>query len=141
MANLYQCRSSPSPLCPICGVRDEFITHLLLECSWVRGIWFGGCLNLRMSHLESTSWASWLLQMFESVRGSKEVTCHLLSYISFTCWHIWIARCNFLFNHQQIHPPRIIEAISHSAFAFKEATSTPTSSLLPCPQIVNPTSG
>ena len=137
MANLYQRRSSPSPLCPICGVRDESITHLLLNCPWVKGIWFGGCLNLRMNHSESTTWASWLLQMYDSVKGSKEVRSHLLSYISFTCWHIWIARCNFLFNHQQIYPSRIIVAISHSATAFKEATSIPTTSLLPCPQATN----
>ncbi|KAM0997408.1 hypothetical protein ACFX2C_007296 [Malus domestica] len=94
-----------------------------------------------MNLLEANSWAGWLLQMFDSVRGLKKVTCHLLSYISFTCWHIWIARCNFLFNNQQIHPPRIIEAISHSAFTFKEATSTPISSLRPCLQVVNPHSG
>ena len=135
MANLYQRRSSSSPLCPICGVGNETITHLLLQCSWVRGIWFGGCLNFRSNQLDASSWACWLSQMFVSVRGSKEVSRHIFFYISFTCWHIWIARCNFLFNHQQIHPPRILEAISRSALAFIDATSIPASPTVPCPLI------
>ena len=46
----------------------------------------------------------------------------------------WLARCNFVFNHQRIHPPRIIEAISHSATTFKDATSSPSSPIMPCPQ-------
>ncbi|KAM1057325.1 hypothetical protein ACFX2A_031281 [Malus domestica] len=125
MANLYQRQSSPSLLCPICKSHDESIEHMFLKCPWIDGVWFGGTLNIRANRLQDSNWVDWLLQMFKSTIGSKEVHIMLLSYIAFTCWHIWKSRYDFLFNNLILNPRRVLVAISLSVSAFKESIPSP----------------
>ncbi|XP_068319813.1 uncharacterized protein [Pyrus communis] len=139
MANLYQRRSSPSPLCPICKSHDETVEHLFLLCLWVEVIWFRGSLNLRINRTEITTWANWLLQIYDSAKGSKEVRNNLFSYIAFTCWHIWKSRCNFQFNQQQIHPRQVIMASSLSATTFNAVRVV--HSISPMPRLSEPIDG
>lgn len=47
-----------------------------------------------------------------------------MSYIAFTCWHIWKTRCNFLFNQQPINPRQVVLAISTSIGAFLDANQS-----------------
>ncbi|CAN6568827.1 unnamed protein product [Malus baccata var. baccata] len=84
MANLFQMRSAPSPLCPICMKQDETIVYLFLLCPWVEAVWFGGSLGMRINQTDTSSWASWLLQRFDSTRGASEVILAIsLSVTSF----------------------------------------------------------
>ncbi|CAN6570663.1 unnamed protein product [Malus baccata var. baccata] len=53
----------------------------------------------------------------------------MLSYVATTCWFIWKARCNFLFNQQPIVPRQIIAVITQSVAAFKEYTQATVCSL------------
>ncbi|KAM1035501.1 hypothetical protein ACFX2I_038642 [Malus domestica] len=53
----------------------------------------------------------------------------MLSYVTTTCWYIWKARCNFLFNQQPIFPRQIIAVITHSVAAFKESSQATVISL------------
>lgn len=85
MENLARRRSAQSPLCPICQLQEETIEHLFLQCPWVSAIWRGGCFSLRVGISATVSWAHWLLQVFTSVKGSKEVSLKMFSYIAFTC--------------------------------------------------------
>lgn len=71
--------------------------------------------------------------MYDSANGSMEVRINRLSYIDYTCWHIWKSRCDFQFNNQTIYPRRVIDAISHSVSAFKETISRPSTTSLPSP--------
>ncbi|KAM1672856.1 hypothetical protein ACFXTN_037708 [Malus domestica] len=114
MKNLYIRRSSPSPICPLCNSFDESIEHLFLFCPWVEVVWFGGRLNLRPNRQQVSSWASWLMQMGAAENGSAEVRIDRISYIAFTCWHIWKSRCDFQFNNQVIYPSRVVAAVSRS---------------------------
>ncbi|CAN6686918.1 unnamed protein product [Malus baccata var. baccata] len=113
MANLFQRRSSSSLLCPICKLYEETIEHLFLQCPWVEVIWFGGNLGLRIIRTEITTWANWLLQVYDSAKGSKVVRNNL---------------CNFQFNNEQINPRKVIMASSLSASTFKEASLAPSNS-------------
>ncbi|KAM3002069.1 hypothetical protein FF2_038272 [Malus domestica] len=54
---------------------------------------------------------------------------NMLSYVATTCWYIWKARCNFLFNQQPIFPRQIIAVITHSVAAFKESSQATVISL------------
>lgn len=94
-------------------------------------VWFGVSLNLRVNRSEITSWARWLLQMYESANGEKELRNHMMSYIAITCWHIWKARCNFQFNQIPISPSQVLAAISHSSTTFRDAWSTQTTPEVP----------
>ncbi|CAN6543682.1 unnamed protein product [Malus baccata var. baccata] len=122
MKNLYIRRSFPSPICPLCNSQDESIEHLFLFCPWVEVVWFGGMLNLRPIRQHVSSWASWLVQMGAAENGSAEVRINRISYIAFTCWHIWKSRCEFQFNNQAIYPSRVVAAVSRSVTAYQEST-------------------
>ncbi|KAM1621464.1 hypothetical protein ACFX1S_020139 [Malus domestica] len=111
MANLYQRRSSPSPLCPICKTHDESVDHMLLRCPWVEGVWFGGMLSIRAHRQQASNWADWLLLMLESAHG-----------------------CDFLFNNLNLNPMRVLDAISLSVSVFKDSIPTTGTSPLPSPR-------
>nr|XP_028950430.1 uncharacterized protein LOC103405620 isoform X1 [Malus domestica]XP_028950431.1 uncharacterized protein LOC103405620 isoform X1 [Malus domestica]XP_028950432.1 uncharacterized protein LOC103405620 isoform X1 [Malus domestica]XP_028950433.1 uncharacterized protein LOC103405620 isoform X1 [Malus domestica]XP_028950434.1 uncharacterized protein LOC103405620 isoform X1 [Malus domestica] len=126
MKNLYIRRSSLSPICPLCNSNDESIEHLFLFCPWVEVVWFGGMLNLRPHPLHVSSWANWIVQMGDLETGSMEVRINRLSYIAFTCWHIWKSRCDFQFNNQVIYPNRVVAAISRSVSAYQDFINRPS---------------
>ena len=120
-ANLFRRKSSPSPMCPLCNRHDETTEHLFLRCPWVVTVWFGGCLNLRLQGMDLCDWVVWLKETFLSVRGTKEEKCERLQYVAFCCWHIWLARCDFVFNQKTICPNQVLAAIAFSINAFKDA--------------------
>ncbi|KAM1498581.1 hypothetical protein ACFX10_021399 [Malus domestica] len=108
--NLFMRRSSSSTLCPICNRYEESLVHLFLQCSWVEeAIWLGSIVGL--------------------ANGQSGVRNDMLSYVATTCWFIWKARCNFLFNQQPIVPRQIIAVITQSVAAFKEYTQATVCSL------------
>ena len=65
-----------------------------------------------------SSWLEWVLSASNVHGGLNDDMLSLLSYVTFTCWHIWKARCNLLYNNSQLNPTQIICAISNSAGAF-----------------------
>lgn len=109
------------PLCLICNAQEESIEHLLVLCLCVELVWFGGELVIRLHRHEVTTWPAWLITCLEAVSGLKSDKSRVLSYIAFTCWHIWKTRCNFLFNQQPINHQQVILTISTSIGAFLAA--------------------
>ncbi|CAN6581577.1 unnamed protein product [Malus baccata var. baccata] len=68
-ANLFKCRSSPSPICPLCNSKEESMIHLFLQCPWVEEVWHGRMLTRGLRRGEVTSWANWLGVISDSVNG------------------------------------------------------------------------
>ncbi|KAM1476581.1 hypothetical protein ACFXTO_038550 [Malus domestica] len=104
MEALYRRKSAASPICPICHTHEESIEHLFLL--WVET--FG--LVIRAND------------------KSKPDLERVLSLIAFSCWHIWKARCCFLFQQKHINPLQVLSAISTSVGVFLEATESPSMS-------------
>lgn len=46
-----------------------------------------------------------------------------MSYIAFSCWSIWKARCDEVFNLRISSSTRTVRAIENASFAFLEAYS------------------
>ena len=90
-------RSYSDPLCPICHCHDESLEHLFLLCPWVQPVWFGGALNYKVACNGINSWVMWLQEVFSSNFGPSYDKLRFQSYIAFTCWFIWKARCDFVF--------------------------------------------
>ncbi|KAM2035155.1 hypothetical protein EV2_039176 [Malus domestica] len=130
MEALYRRKLAASPICPICHTHEESIKHLFLLCPWVETIWFGGALNYRVNRSEVTSWRNWLLAVIRANDKSKPDLERVLSLIAFSCWHIWKARCCFLFQHKHINPLQVLSAISTSVGAFLKATQSPSMSAM-----------
>ncbi|CAN6701341.1 unnamed protein product [Malus baccata var. baccata] len=121
MAGLFQRIPSLSPMCPICLDHVESVEHMLLLCPWVKPVWYGGILNFRMDRAKFTALGTWLLSLINLDLGSTRDKEIILSHFAFTCWHVWNARCNFLFNHGSISPNHVLLAISSPSAAFLEA--------------------
>lgn len=132
MENLFKKRSAQSPVCPLCNIHEESVEHLFILCPWVKLVWFGSALNLKINQDQISTWADWLIDISRIARGSKSKVNWKLSYIGFTCWQIWKVICNALFNQVPGNPWQVVISISNMAGAFTKASthcSTPLSSV------------
>ncbi|CAL2247331.1 unnamed protein product [Prunus armeniaca] len=71
--NMFKRKISSSPICPICCNEIETVEHMLLLCTWVVPIWFGGQLNLRIDKFSISTFANWLLTTVEQSRPSPDI--------------------------------------------------------------------
>ncbi|KAI8547258.1 hypothetical protein RHMOL_Rhmol07G0180600 [Rhododendron molle] len=53
--NLVRRKCGVSKGCPICGVVDESIEHVIFDCEWVRAVWFGCNVYLNLNQENSSS--------------------------------------------------------------------------------------
>ncbi|XP_068323301.1 uncharacterized protein [Pyrus communis] len=115
---LFRRRSSQVSTCPICCCHDETIEHIFLSCSWVAPIWFGGALGYKVDRLSLPDWLEWILAVFSPNFCISGDSKWRRSYIVFTCWCIWKARCDFVFNGVSINPSKVLAAISAVVSSF-----------------------
>ena len=113
----------PSPLCPICRCEEETTEHLFLLCPWVQSVWFGGNLCYRVDGSVIPSWTSWLQTILSSSTSNFADQGWVHSNVAFTCWFIWKARCQFVFNQVCVNPSNVVFAISNDVGCFFAACS------------------
>ncbi|CAN6681158.1 unnamed protein product [Malus baccata var. baccata] len=121
---LFTRRLSSSPSCPLCQSADETVEHVFLRCPWVAAVWFGGALNYKVDVVGIDSWARWLQAVFSSNWGSSADRQWFQAYVSFSCWFIWKARCDFVFNQVPINPSKVIFSLSTAFGNFLLAVSS-----------------
>ncbi|XP_068339108.1 uncharacterized protein [Pyrus communis] len=122
---LFRRRSSQNSTCPICCCHDETTEHMFLSCSWVEPIWFGGALGYKVDRLSLPDWVDWIQAVFSPNMCTTGDSKWRRSYIVVTCWCIWKARCDFVFNGVPLCPPKVLVAITlavSSFFGAKAAT-------------------
>ncbi|KAF7807956.1 reverse transcriptase [Senna tora] len=102
---LFKRKCALSPLCHICGKEVETIEHALLLCRWVREVWFGGPLSIRIStSLVSRFdvWAQAFLVENKDLEDSGRVA------FAYTCWEVWKRRCDVIFKGVDPNPSSCI---------------------------------
>ena len=125
MAILFRKRSAPSPICPICLGQEKTIEHLFLQCPWVVSVWANGALNFLCRRSDCSNWVRWWLSVFSTNLGSSESSVWVLSYVAFSCWHIWRSQCDFVFNNVPVNSARTLMGISNAVAEFFNAWSAP----------------
>ncbi|KAB2616581.1 hypothetical protein D8674_023169 [Pyrus ussuriensis x Pyrus communis] len=115
---LFRQRSSQTSTYPICCCHDETTEHMFLSCSWVEPIWFGGALGYKVDRLSLPDWVDWFQAVFSPNMCTTGDTKWQRSYIVFTCWCIWKARCDFVFNGVPLCPPKVLAAITMAVSSF-----------------------
>ncbi|KAB2630796.1 hypothetical protein D8674_008315 [Pyrus ussuriensis x Pyrus communis] len=115
---LYRRRSSLTSTCPICCCHDETIEHIFLSCSWVEPIWFGGALGYKLDRLSLPSWLEWIQKVFSPNLCNFGDTMWRQSYIVFTCWCIWKARCDLVFKGMSVNPLKVLADVSAAMSSF-----------------------
>ncbi|KAI5336490.1 hypothetical protein L3X38_015758 [Prunus dulcis] len=115
--NLYKRRLSTSHLCPICLESPESIEHMLVLCPWTACVWFGSAIGYRVDLQNFTSLDRWLGSLLRGESMFSPNSRWILSVVAFTCWHIWKARCKFVYNDIPIVPAA---TRSHACLAVSE---------------------
>lgn len=87
--------------CPLCENHEESISHLFLECPYVKAVWCIalGSLYLRIcwpSSLQDfiSSWDRHYMGSLKTKSSFKSVWLALTKYI---CWQLWLSRNSLIF--------------------------------------------
>ncbi|KAB2601993.1 hypothetical protein D8674_002998 [Pyrus ussuriensis x Pyrus communis] len=75
-------------------------------------------LGYKMDHLSLPSWSDWIQGVFSPNLCNSEDIRWRQSYIVFTCWCIWKARCAFVFKGVPINPLMVLAAVSEAVSSF-----------------------
>ncbi|ONH90045.1 hypothetical protein PRUPE_8G032200 [Prunus persica] len=119
--NLYRSKIIDSPVCPICGVEEETIEHLLFLCPWTNAVRFVVPLNYIVDMRGFSSVDRWLKGVINFQGLSKREVHFLLTNISFICWEIWKTGCNFVFKSSHIDPRLTIDRAIQNRREFLDA--------------------
>lgn len=123
-SNLFQCKYASSPLCPVCNDCEETMEHIFLLCPWVFRVWIGGPLSFQINRSSITTLAEWVYVVVNQNLGCKEDIDQSMMYLVFTCWFIWRARCDAVFNGVKPIPCITNWAIITALESFKLASSS-----------------
>ncbi|XP_062014653.1 uncharacterized protein LOC133731252 [Rosa rugosa] len=83
-------------------------------------VWFGSPLGIRIDKQKISKFDKWLQEIHSSSSTAADRKW-LLTLISFFCWKIWTARCEFIYQMKPILPQSIILSGSNLASEFGEA--------------------
>jgi hypothetical protein len=61
--NLFKKGVKCDPLCPRCGDQKETISHVFLDCEWVRQVWLASSLSINLSSTSNPNITKWLHHM------------------------------------------------------------------------------
>ena len=75
-------------------------------------------MGYKMDRLSLPSWSDWIQGVFSPNLCNSEDIMWRQSYIVFTCWCFWKARCDFVFNGVSINPSKVLAAISAAVSSF-----------------------
>ncbi|KAB2601289.1 hypothetical protein D8674_002294 [Pyrus ussuriensis x Pyrus communis] len=75
-------------------------------------------LGYKMDRLSLPSWSDWIQGVFSPNLCNSEDIMWRQSYIVFTCWCIWKARCDFVFKGVPINPLKVLAAVSAMVSSF-----------------------
>lgn len=84
-------------------------------------VWFGGALSYKVDCVRISSWVLWLQAVLSTNIGASIDRHWFQACIVFTCWFIWKARCEFVFNQVSVNPIQVIFAISSGLDSFLHA--------------------
>ncbi|OMO59554.1 reverse transcriptase [Corchorus capsularis] len=110
------------PVCPCCSKFPETIEHTLLLCDWVLPVWFG-VIGIRVNRDQIRTLDEWLMTVLRDSGQGKEYQIHLGTAIVVTCWFIWKARCQHVFEKAELRPDIIVPIIQRFILELEDANS------------------
>ncbi|XP_026429504.1 uncharacterized protein LOC113325851 [Papaver somniferum] len=89
--------------CPFCEQHLETSTHVIINCSLSRAVWFS-TLGSTANNLNNLS--DWVCNWFDDFHG-KLINDQILIIRCIVAWCIWNERCDKLFQNSQSTPEKI----------------------------------
>ena len=109
-------RQHMDSLCPRCQ-SPETTLHILRDCPWAREIWSQtpGILPISFFALPLQDWLQ------ENANSERTTHPYLIPWkvlFSFTCWKLWLARNERIFNHKSITQHALLHSSVQAATKF-----------------------
>ncbi|XP_021984690.2 uncharacterized protein LOC110880476 [Helianthus annuus] len=98
----------PDPVCPMCEVYDESITHLMIECGFADGMWVA-VLNWCKIRYSGLMTVEELLQIQDHMQVSKWGKKIIRGIVMIACWALWKERNKKVFDGSS---PRVVEVVA-----------------------------
>lgn len=96
------------------------MNHCLLQCQWVRPVWFGGLLQLDMAGGLIEPFTAWLEGRFQALAQRGEGVEEAAAYLSLSLWEIWKMRNEAVFRGIRPSPTFCLQKIQ---IALRESRS------------------
>ncbi|XP_042509137.1 uncharacterized protein LOC122084769 [Macadamia integrifolia] len=105
------------PHFPRCGNIQESIELILLTCPFACSVWLGCSLSHKVPEGNGIIFHEWIngWKIFSS--KGKKASKELISLCTFICWHLWLARNDFLYGKKVWSPLEVIQVAENH---FKE---------------------
>jgi hypothetical protein len=84
--NLFKKGVNCDPLCPRCDGYKETLSHVFLECEWVKQVWLASPLTINLSTVHNPNIINWIYHMVMNTRMES------MEIITSTLYSIWYAR-------------------------------------------------
>ncbi|XP_028087816.1 uncharacterized protein LOC114288493 [Camellia sinensis] len=84
----------------------ESIKHILFHCDWVRAVWFGCNLGLRIGSDLIASALQWTVSLMQSCSQALDRR-EMVSRVATVGWCIWNSRNNWVFQQCSVDPHRV----------------------------------
>lgn len=94
------------PSCPMCDL-PESCEHLIFGCSWTKHVW-NEMLGLSDAQHGCNSILQWMMHCSKDDMLPRQVTAARWAITLATCWEIWRARCNWVFQQRRPYPGKVV---------------------------------
>ncbi|KAJ0576475.1 putative reverse transcriptase zinc-binding domain-containing protein [Helianthus annuus] len=103
-------------LCPRCGLCDEDLLHIFVNCLWSKSIWWSILTWLRVSFPFNIGSIDDLIGYIKSQPGDAKWKKMVYTIALATVWRIWLARNEKAFKDNSIPVSKSVDHIKEDAF-------------------------
>ncbi|CAL8989014.1 unnamed protein product [Prunus brigantina] len=111
---------------------------MLVLCPWTSCVWFGSAIGYRVDVQSFTSLDRWLGSLLRGESMFSPNSRWILLVVAFTCWHIWKARCKFVYDDIPIVPAATRSRASLAVSEFWNVTKNPVPGSVGMPIQISP---
>ncbi|KAM6582874.1 hypothetical protein CsatB_009876 [Cannabis sativa] len=107
--------------CNLCGVEDESACHILWKCSFLKAVWFGCRLALKLDDIPSDNMISMFKALIDTLGDTDRK--ELISYFGYIMTEIWHQRNSFCIKGQVVNVQMVLAKIEKKAEELRHAMS------------------
>ncbi|XP_059639019.1 uncharacterized protein LOC132281320 [Cornus florida] len=115
-------RIASCSICPVCGIEEKSLIHLLFRCHVSLAAWRISPLRLDFSSIPCISWPQ-IWKILSSLWRLHPDGDSFKSFFTFLCWQLWLNRNNWHFNRKRGNPKSVVDCALFSFNEFWEAKS------------------
>ncbi|KAF5442887.1 hypothetical protein F2P56_035499 [Juglans regia] len=106
--NLHKRKIIDSPMCPICLIHPETVSHVLWTCKAAQDVWSISSRRIQKSKTEVASFNDLLSNLLSTLPPEDHTR------LAFTAKEIWFRRNKFVFESKFTPPQQILKLVSSS---------------------------